>query len=157
MAWRRWSVIILLVFAGVMPVFWRDAQASLSHNIRGLANSLYGYISFNCLDDDFAGRFPFIDLKSGGSVAGYIENTRQLIARIDDNTKVIPGHGDLTNKAGLQQSLQMMEETLALVQSYKKAGLSLEQAIAKGLGDKYKGWHWNFITEKRWIETLYQA
>ncbi|MCT6698922.1 MBL fold metallo-hydrolase [Rheinheimera sp. 4Y26] len=105
----------------------------------------------------FAGRFPFIDLKSGGSIAGYIENTRQLIARIDDNTKVIPGHGDLTNKAGLQQSLQMMEETLALVQSYKKAGLTLEQAIAKGLGDKYKIWHWNFITEKRWIETLYQA
>lgn len=60
MAWRRWSLVVLLVLAGVMPVFWRGAQASLSDNIRGLANSLYGYISFNCLDDDFAGRFPFI-------------------------------------------------------------------------------------------------
>lgn len=105
----------------------------------------------------FAGRFPFIDLKSGGSVAGYIENTRQLIARINDQTKVIPGHGELTDKAGLQQSLQMMEETLSLVQSYKKAGLTLDQAIAKGLGDKYKSWHWSFITEHRWIETLYQS
>lgn len=105
----------------------------------------------------FAGRFPFIDVKSGGSVAGYIENTKQLIEKIDDQTQVIPGHGELTDKAGLRQSLLMMEQTLALVQSYKKAGLSLEQAIAKGLGDKYKSWHWNFITEQRWIETLYQA
>ncbi|WP_306521102.1 MBL fold metallo-hydrolase [Rheinheimera sp.] len=105
----------------------------------------------------FAGRFPFIDVKSGGSVAGYIENTKQLIAKIDDQTQVIPGHGELTDKAGLRQSLLMMEQTLALVQSYKKAGLSLEQAVAKGLGDKYKSWHWNFITEQRWIETLYQA
>lgn len=42
----------------LLPV--SSASADASHNIRGLAyNSLYGYISFNCLDDDFSGRFPF--------------------------------------------------------------------------------------------------
>ncbi len=105
----------------------------------------------------FADRFPFIDVKSGGSVAGYIANTKSLIARINAQTQVIPGHGELTNQAGLQQSLEMMEKTLALVQADKKAGLSLEQIIAKGLGEEWKSWHWNFITEQRWIETLYQA
>jgi glyoxylase-like metal-dependent hydrolase (beta-lactamase superfamily II) len=105
----------------------------------------------------FAGRFPFIDIKSGGSVAGYIANTKSLIAKINAQTQVIPGHGELSNQAGLQQSLEMMEKTLALVQADKKAGLSLEQIIAKGLGEEWKSWHWNFITEKRWIETLYQA
>jgi len=105
----------------------------------------------------FAGRFPFIDVKSGGSVAGYIANTKSLIAKINAQTQVIPGHGELTNQAGLQQSLEMMEKTLALVQADKKAGLSLEQIIAKGLGEEWKSWHWNFITEQRWIETLYQA
>lgn len=105
----------------------------------------------------FAGRFPFIDVKSGGSVAGYIANTKSLIAKINAQTQVIPGHGELTNQAGLQQSLEMMEKTLALVQADKKAGLSLEQIIAKGLGVEWKSWHWNFITEQRWIETLYQA
>jgi glyoxylase-like metal-dependent hydrolase (beta-lactamase superfamily II) len=105
----------------------------------------------------FAGRFPFIDVKSGGSVAGFIANTKSLIAKINAQTQVIPGHGELTNQAGLQQSLEMMEKTLALVQADKKAGLSLEQVIAKGLGEEWKSWHWNFITEQRWIETLYQA
>lgn len=105
----------------------------------------------------FAGRFPFIDTKSGGSVAGYIANTKSLIAKINATTQVIPGHGELSNQAGLQQSLVMMEKTLAAVQADKKAGLSLEQVIKKGLGEEWKSWHWNFITEKRWIETLYQA
>lgn len=105
----------------------------------------------------FAGRFPFIDIKSGGSVAGYIANTKSLIEKINAQTQVIPGHGELTNQAGLKQSLEMMEKTLALVQADKKAGLSLEQIIVKGLGEEWKSWHWNFITEKRWIETLYQA
>lgn len=105
----------------------------------------------------FEGRFPFIDIKSGGSVAGYIANTKTLIAKINAQTQVIPGHGELTNQAGLMKSLAMMEKTLALVQADKKAGLSLDEVITKGLGEEWKSWHWNFITEKRWIETLYQA
>ena len=36
------------------------ALASEAHNIRGWAyNTTYGYISFNCLDDGYAGYFPF--------------------------------------------------------------------------------------------------
>ena len=37
-----------------------QASANATHNIRGWAyNGNYGYISMNCLDDDFAGRFTF--------------------------------------------------------------------------------------------------
>ncbi|MEI6835482.1 MAG: hypothetical protein WCK59_01565 [Candidatus Falkowbacteria bacterium] len=55
---------IIILFSLVATVFLlqpvKPAQASTADNIRGLAyNSLYGYISFNCLDDDFSGRFPF--------------------------------------------------------------------------------------------------
>ncbi len=40
--------------------FFNSVEASESDNIRGRAdNDIYGYISFNCLDDDGAGRFPF--------------------------------------------------------------------------------------------------
>ncbi len=43
-------------------VFWPgQASASTEHNVRGRAyTELYGLISFNCLDDDFAGTFPFV-------------------------------------------------------------------------------------------------
>lgn len=105
----------------------------------------------------FQGRFPFVDTNNGGNVQQYIENTRYVISKIDEQTQVIPGHGELTNKAGLQKELAMLEQTLALVTAAKQQGVSEAELIAKGLGDEFKAWHWNFITEERWIKTLYQA
>jgi cyclase len=105
----------------------------------------------------FESRFPFIDTSKGGSVKGYIDNTRMLLEQINDQTKVIPGHGELTNKAGVQRELNMMLATLAIVQDYKAAGLSEQQAVEKGLGEQWLSWHWSFITEERWIKTLYHA
>ncbi|HAW92864.1 TPA: MBL fold metallo-hydrolase [Candidatus Azambacteria bacterium] len=105
----------------------------------------------------FEGRFPFIDLNNGGSVRGYIANVAYVINQIDDETKVVPGHGQLTDKAGLQRFHQMMVATLAQVEQQQAKGLSNEQIIAAGLGEQWKNWHWNFITEQRWITTLLQA
>ncbi|MBZ9611111.1 MBL fold metallo-hydrolase [Rheinheimera maricola] len=105
----------------------------------------------------FESRFPYIDTNNGGSVQGYINNTRTLIGMLNEQTKVIPGHGQLTDKAGVQRSLDMMLATLAIVQGYKAAGFSEQQAVDKGLGEQWKSWHWSFITEERWIKTLYQA
>jgi len=105
----------------------------------------------------FQGRFPFVDTNNGGNVQQYIENTRYVISQIDDQTQVIPGHGELTNKAGLQKELAMLEQTLAMVAAAKQQGMTEAELIAKGLGDEFKAWHWNFITEERWIKTLYQA
>lgn len=105
----------------------------------------------------FADRFPFIDLKSGGSVDGYINNVKLLISQIDDSTKLIPGHGDLMDKAGLQRFLAMMEQTLAEVNALKAAGKTEDQIVAQGLSAQWKNWSWNFITEERWIRTLFKA
>lgn len=105
----------------------------------------------------FADRFPFIDLKSGGSVAGYISNVKLLISQIDDKTRLIPGHGDLMDKAGLQRFLTMMEQTLAEVNALKAQGKTEDQIVAQGLSAQWKSWSWNFITEERWIRTLFQA
>ncbi len=105
----------------------------------------------------FQGRFPYIDFNNGGNVQQYIENTRYVIERIDAKTQVIPGHGELTNKAGLQKELDMMEQTLATVKKWRNEGLTEQQMIDRGLGEQWQAWHWNFITEARWIKTLYQA
>lgn len=50
--------LVVVIFGGVFFAP-HPAVADATHNIRGLAyNSSYGYISFNCLDDDFGARFP---------------------------------------------------------------------------------------------------
>ena len=103
----------------------------------------------------FEGRFPYIDLDGGGTVAGYIKNVSQLIGMLKDNTKIIPGHGKLANKADYQEALDMLVNTAAMVKSMKSEGVSIDDAVKQGLGEKYQAWAWNFITEEKWIITLY--
>lgn len=105
----------------------------------------------------FAGRFPFIDPGSGGSVDGYIKNVGAIIEKIDSDTIVIPGHGDITDLKGLMTFHGMMKETRAAVAEMKANGKSLEQAQEAGLDEKWQDWSWGFIDEKRWIAILWNG
>ncbi|MCW8109667.1 MBL fold metallo-hydrolase [Alteromonas ponticola] len=103
----------------------------------------------------FNGLFPYIDLQSGGSVKGYIESVKSLLAKINDTTKIIPGHGPIANKEDYQNFLAMIEQTKAFVEKHKAEGKSVEEIVTVGLDEKWKSWHWSFITEEKWIKTLY--
>lgn len=105
----------------------------------------------------FEGRFPYIDLGAGGTVAGYIANVERLISMLDEDMQIISGHGKLSTRADYQKSLAMMKETAAFVLTQKRAGVSLQQLIEKGLDNKWQQWSWNFITEEKWITTLYNG
>lgn len=56
----------------------------------------------------FAGMYPFVHVPGGGSIEGVIRTVDLVLERIDDKTKVIPGHGPLSNKAGLQAYRDML-------------------------------------------------
>ena len=100
--------------------------------------------------------FPFIDLDSGGSVPGYITAVETLLGIIDSDTKIIPGHGALANKADYERFLDMIKKTYAYVQAQKASGMSEDDLVAAGLQEEWKTWSWRFITEERWIRTLYK-
>ena len=104
----------------------------------------------------FNNLFPYIDIDGGGSVAGYIAGVEKLLGMISDQTKVIPGHGELANKADLQRFVDMIKETSEKVKRHKINGLTVEDIIDAGLGDKWKEWSWSFINEEKWIRTLYR-
>lgn len=104
----------------------------------------------------FVDRFPFIDLNAGGSVQGYIDNVRAAASALDDDDKIIPGHGPLSTKADWLRLVEMIEATREEVRAMQAEGLTEAQAIKRGLSAQWEAWSWNFITEKRWIETLYR-
>ena len=60
-------------------------------------------------DTYFNGRYPYIDLDSGGSVDGYIEAVKRGLMVIDENTKIIPGHGKVSNLKEYKDFLNMLE------------------------------------------------
>ena len=104
----------------------------------------------------FKNWFPYIDLGAGGDVVGYIASVTQMLDMISDTTKIIPGHGSLATKADLVKFRDMIAETYEYVQALKVAGQSEDDIVAMGLEDKWDSWAWQFITEERWIRTLYK-
>jgi glyoxylase-like metal-dependent hydrolase (beta-lactamase superfamily II) len=103
----------------------------------------------------FNGLFPYIDLGAGGTVDGYIKSVEVLLGKIDDDTQIIPGHGPLASKQDYQAALDMMKATLAYVNAQKAKGMSVDEVVEAGLPEKWQSWDWSFITEEKWIRTLY--
>jgi len=67
---------------------------------------------------------PFIDVKSGGSVKGYLAALDKVIARVPPDVTVIPGHGHVTDLAGLKAERQFIADVLAAAQAAKASGQS---------------------------------
>jgi glyoxylase-like metal-dependent hydrolase (beta-lactamase superfamily II) len=106
-------------------------------------------------DDFFNGRFPFIDTASGGSVRGLIANVDAILAKVPDDVKIIPGHGDLADKAALQRYSAMLKESSALVSAGIKAGKSLDSMKADKVLAKWDSWSWQFINADTFLTTLH--
>jgi glyoxylase-like metal-dependent hydrolase (beta-lactamase superfamily II) len=102
----------------------------------------------------FAKRFPFVDIDSGGNVFGAIDNIAEILARIDDRTVVVAGHGGITDKAGLAGYHRMLVTTSNQVKEALAAGRSVEEITAAGLGDEWDSWGTGFIDEAFWIRSI---
>ena len=108
-------------------------------------------------DQLFNGRFPFIDVKSGGSVAGYTQNLADVMAKVPKDVKVIPGHGPLGTVADIEKAHAMLVATAEHVRKAKAGGMSLEDAKKAGLPEAWASWASDAAALERWIETLYGA
>ncbi len=80
-------------------------------------------------DTFFNGRFPYIDLESGGSLNGDIEAARLGLSLINENTKIIPGHGKIASYSEYQDYLNMLEGIRKNVQEALNNGMSETEII----------------------------
>lgn len=101
--------------------------------------------------------FPFIDLDNGGSVDGYIDAQTRLLELADDETRIIPGHGPLANRRGLEEDLAVLVDSRDRVAKLVDSGLSEDEVVAQNpLADYHDTYNWGFITTERMTRTLYR-
>lgn len=111
-------------------------------------------------DTFFSGLYPFIDLDSGGSIDGYIEAVKKALIVVDDNTKIIPGHGKLSNKKGYQSFLGMLEDLKSNVLVEIANGKTEDEVAANtSLTKKYDdlGYNRDFINSEKIRRTFYKS
>lgn len=81
-------------------------------------------------DNYFNGMFPYVDVDSGGSLQGMIASHDLALSLSDDDTLIIPGHGNMSSKAELMQTRERLQDILTRVSNARDAGQSLEDILA---------------------------
>ena len=108
-------------------------------------------------DTFFNGRYPLVDLASGGSSEGFITAADRVLALSDANTKIIPGHGPLGDRVALQAFRTMMATVRDRIKQAIAAGRTLDQVkSAKPTADFDAVWGNGRITPTLFVEVLYQ-
>jgi cyclase len=107
-------------------------------------------------DAFFNGMYCYIDKETKGSIGGMIAGATKMLAMVDRETKIVPGHGPLGNKADLRKFRDMMVTARARVEKLKASGKSLEQAVAaKPLADLDREWGKGALSSEAFVHVVY--
>ncbi len=152
----------VITFKQELKINFNDEEVKLIHLPHGHTDGdtvviFHGSKVVHVGDYLFVDMFPFIDLESGGSVDGYIQNVDWILQEIPRDWEIIPGHGALASYKDLQHFSQMLHQTSELVQQSIDSGKTRSQVVEAGLPSQWDSWSWDFISTKTWLETLYDG
>lgn len=106
----------------------------------------------------FNGMYPFIDTGTGGSVDGVVKAVDFVLTRIDDTTKVIPGHGPLGSKADLKRYRDMLATLRDRIKKAIQQGKTLDQVVAsKPSADFDAVWGNGFFKPEDFVAATYSG
>ena len=100
-------------------------------------------------DTFFNGRYPFIDVDSGGNVDGLIAAADLILRMSGSGTRIIPGHGELATRDDLRAYREMLSTVRDRVAQLVRDGKSQEEAVAANpTADLDEDWE----TTRDWTE-----
>ena len=107
-------------------------------------------------DTYFNGRYPFVDLSSGGSVDGMIGAADRVLALANDSTKIIPGHGPLGDRESLRAYRDMLVAVRDRIRGMIRDGMSLALVQAAKPTVLFDAtWGSGSISPEKFVEIVY--
>lgn len=102
--------------------------------------------------------YPLIDTYSGGSIDGMLAAVRQVYDWSDDDTIIIPGHGELATRADLAEFLDIIGTIRDRVAALKADGMSEDEVVAEHPSEEWDATHTNpFVTGESLTRAIYQT
>lgn len=124
-------------------------------------DSIVHFVDSNVLhmgDTFFNGRYPFVDIESGGNLLGVIEAGKLALTLIDADTAIIPGHGPLARRGDLEAYLGVLETAVERVGALIAEGKSPEEIVAaKPMADHDEVWGSGFIDPERFLGIVHAS
>jgi len=106
-------------------------------------------------DTYFNGMYPFIDTSSGGTVEGVIAAADQALGIATEQTRIIPGHGPLSNKSELKAYRDMLATVSGRIRQMIAEGRKLEDITASKVTAEFdEKWGKGFIPANKFAEMI---
>ena len=109
-------------------------------------------------DTYFNGFYPFIDVASGGSLEGTLAAVDKALALAGETTRIIPGHGPMSNRAELVAYRDMLVAARDGIKPLIAEGKTVEQVIAAKPTAGLDGeWGDGFLNPERFVRIVYAS
>jgi glyoxylase-like metal-dependent hydrolase (beta-lactamase superfamily II) len=96
--------------------------------------------------------YPFVDLNNGGGINGFISSLDKMLPLMDDNSKIIPGHGNLATKKDVQAFRDRLAEIRDAVAAALKKGTKVADVANLPIASKYDAeWGKGFVKGKDFV------
>jgi glyoxylase-like metal-dependent hydrolase (beta-lactamase superfamily II) len=83
------------------------------------------------LGDIFPGNgYPWMDLASGGSLAGLIETLDRVLSMSNEETRIVPAYGPVLHRAELQKYREMLATVQGRIKALLESGATADQVLA---------------------------
>ncbi len=106
----------------------------------------------------FNGTYPFIDASTGGTITGMIAAADMALNLVNAQTRIIPGHGPMADKASLGTYRDVLVTVRDRVQKLKRSGQTLEQVVAsKPTKDLDAAWGRGFMQPDFFVTIVYNT
>ena len=106
----------------------------------------------------FNGLYPFIDVGTGGRFDGMIAATDAILEIAGENTKIIPGHGPLSDRAQLQAYRDMLVTVRDRISEMVEKGMDRDAVVAATpTSDLDAAWGGGFLEPDMWVGIAYDA
>ena len=151
----------VITVSNLLTLHFNGDEIRMVHvpNAHSDGDLLFHFVKANVIhtgDLFFSNGFPFINISAGGTVEGMIKAADIILGMCDERTKVIPGHGSLSDREGVQAFKDLLVAGRDRIAALVKQGKSLEEAIAsKPVDGLYKGGK-SWLSSDMFVKVVYQ-
>jgi len=157
------GVLPVVTFASDLTFHWNGDEIHAFHvaNAHTDGDAIVQFRRANALhmgDVFLSGRYPFLDLESGGSLAGMQAAVDRALALCDGETRIIPGHGPLSTRDDLVRYRVMLRTARDRVEEAIAAGQDADAVVAaRPLAELDATWGTGFIDPERFLRSVHAS
>jgi glyoxylase-like metal-dependent hydrolase (beta-lactamase superfamily II) len=151
----------VITVTNALTLHFNGDEIRMAHvpNAHSDGDLLFRFVKANVVhagDLFFSNGFPFINISAGGTVEGMIKAAEEILGMCDERTKVIPGHGPLSDREGVRAFKDLLVAGRDRIAALVKQGKSLDETVAaKPAEGLYKGGK-SWLSPDMFVKIVYQ-